>query len=117
MRDSRINQTRLWRVSITGSIPTTDLDGNLTGEETVTYSTPTEIRLSIYPSTVAFKNKLFGSDVQCDMIATSVAVELSQDDLLFDELPTGDYESKQTYKVTKISKSLNAYSYALERCV
>jgi len=119
MRTLEINKTTLWYVKQTGSTKKTDSNGYYTGEIVPTFSTPTEIRIALYPSNGSVTEQIFGKDASLDMIGVSNDVVLDETCLLFITKPiTGqNYFTTYDYSVSMIKKSLNTYQYGFKRRV
>lgn len=115
MRTLEKNKVTLWVVSPTGSNNEIDEDGNMTGEKITTYNQPIEVKLSLYPAGGEITEQMFGKDTSIDMISVSSEVILTPDSLLFETLPTSDFRKTYTYRVNRISKSLNTYAYGFTR--
>jgi hypothetical protein len=113
MRTLEINKTKLWKVTPLSKVEIVDENGFLTGEYTTTFSTPVIIYIGLYPANGKIKTELFGKDYQCDKLALSNKVVLTQSDLLFLSTPVSNYESTYDYRIDKINESLNTYNYAL----
>lgn len=113
MRTLEKNKTKLWRVTPLSKVEVVDINGFLTGEYTTTFSTPEIVYIALFPANGKIKNDLFGKDYQCDKLAVSNNVVLTELDLLFLSAPVSNYESTYIYRVDKINQSLNTYNYAL----
>jgi len=117
MRNLERNKYSLWYVTETGETREVDDNGHYTGAYIPTYSTPTEIKIALYPSTSNIVEQIFGRDASLDMVAISNDVVLDKDGLLFESEPTSDFDTTYDYRVSSISKSLNTINYGLERRV
>lgn len=115
MRTLEKNKISLWLVNPTGFTDKVDPNGLYTGDVIRTYSTPIEIRLTLYPATGMIVESIFGHNVDIDMVSVTTDIVLTPDSLLFETQPTGDYLKTYTYKVNRILKSLNNYVYGLKR--
>lgn len=112
MRTLDKNKTTMWIVNVLGDVEEIDSRGFYTGQVIKSYSTPVEVRLSLYPANGEVLEQLFGRDISADMLAVSNDVVLTKDTLLFLNENINDY-SKYDYTVTGIAKSLNTIQYAL----
>lgn len=117
MRDLEKNKVSLWKVDLVSITDEVDINGYKTGQKKKTYSTPTQIRLSLYPSDGDIALRLFGQDCNFDMITSSVSNILTKDSLLFKVQPTANFSTTYDYNVAKISESLNVHLYGLNRRV
>ena len=117
MRDLYRNMTSLWYVAPTNYTDDVDTDGFYTGESSATFSTPIEIRMSLYPSGGGVAEKMFGKESSFDMVASSTLLDLNENGFLFLEEPTGDYDSTYDYKISKVNRSINSYHYGLDKRV
>lgn len=109
-----LNKVSMWIVNNIGQQDAVDGDGNYTGELTTAYSTPTRIRLPLYPYLGDVHNELFGKDVDCDMITVS-EVKIPVDSLLFYNMPLSNYFESYDYVVVSVKESLNVNRYALRK--
>ncbi len=114
MRTLRRNQELLWVVDPVGKIPKLDRDGYPTGEFTVEYSTPKQIRLALYPSLGDVVRKMFGEDMDIAYLSLADSEILTKDSLLFYTKPTEKFDTTYDLKVKVIKKSLNHWNYGLE---
>lgn len=115
MRTLAKNKSSLWIVEPTGTVPLLDSDGFDTGEVTITYSTPTNIMIALYPSSGTIAERIFGKDSSFDMMAISNEVTLTENTLLFLSEPTSNFATTYAYNVSAIKESLNTMNYALRK--
>ena len=117
MRTLEKNKINIWYVSPSEFTDEVDDDGYYTGAKIPTYSTPTKVRMHLYPSGSEVVEQLFGRDASLDMVAVSNDVVLDRHTLLFLTEPTVgvDYSTTYDYSISQIAKSLNNYNYGLER--
>jgi len=117
MRTLERNKTKLWYVAYTGEADVVDDDGFKTGEVTKTYSSPSAVYISLYPSSGLIVEQLFGKDASYDMIAVTSQNEriLNKEDLLFLSEPLSNYDTTYDFRVDRVLTSLNGSSYGLRR--
>lgn len=114
MRTLEKNKSPLWYVKQTGLTDKTDSNGFKTGEKIPTYSLPEKIRIQLYPANGAVATEIFGENASLDMIGVS-ELDLDETCLFFDTEPViGDYD-RPTYKIERISKSLNSKNYGFRK--
>ena len=115
MRTLERNKTTLWYVNPSDAtmIDVIDEDGYFTGEKEMVYGVPKEIRLHLYPATGDIVERVFGKNVDIDMVTTSNEI-LSQDSMIFYKLPLGNFDTTFDFKIKFILKSLNSYQYGLK---
>lgn len=111
MRTLAKNKVKLWLVTPLTSSPLLDGGGFDTGESTMTYSVPSIIYISLYPSGGNISEQIFGKDVSLDMVSVSCEIALSVDDLLFLTEPVDNFGTTYDYRLSNIKKSINSYSY------
>lgn len=104
----------MWLVSSTGYTDEVDSFGNFTGVKIESFSTPVQVELSIYPVNGEIRRTSMGKFDEADYLAVSTDIVLKEDDLLYYDEPTGDYDTSYDFKVMKINSSLNSYRYELE---
>lgn len=117
MRTLEKNKQPLYTIIATGYEDVKDSDGNYTGEKIKTYSDINLIHLNIYPSNGQILLRLFGTDYNCDMVATSTDLVFAKGTMFFVTDPSnlsGDYEKHYDYILDRISHSLNVYAYGLK---
>ena len=114
-RTLSINKTTLWISIPTGYTDKLDGDGFNTGERVRTFSTPVEVKITIYPSNGAIIEQLFGKDAKLDMVALSNDVALTKDSLIFLNEPSDNYATTYDYRVDNIRESLNTFQYGLKK--
>lgn len=114
MRTLERNKTNIWYVNTGELQDVKDEDGNYTGETKVGYGEPIQSKLHLYPASGDVKERMFGKDVDIDMVTVSESVVLKKDTLIFLSEPTGEYDKTYDYKVKYILKSLNSYQYGLK---
>lgn len=114
MRTLEKNKVTLWLVKPATLTPELDSNGFMTGQNVLTYSTPIQIRLSLYPSNSDIVEQLFGKDCSFDMVSVSNSVILSKDSMLYYSQPIANFGTTYDYKVDKIAHSLNTYGYGLK---
>jgi len=117
MRTLNRNSTIIWYVEPASDTEYIDEDGFYTGEIIKNYSTPVKSTLNLYPANGVVVERLFGKDASLDMVAVSNLLDLSENALIFLTLPISDYETTCDYTVSRISKSLNSFSYGLRGSV
>ena len=115
MRTLEKNKTALWYVEPIGMIEEVDGDGNYTGEVVANFSTPTLIKIHLYPAVGSVIEQPYGKDSNFDMMGIGSTVELSEHGLLFYEQPFADYELSYDYAIESVFKSLNVTRYGLRR--
>lgn len=116
MRTLEKNKKRFWIINALGK-EAEIINGKRTGNYVTTYSEPVEVRFNIYPSNGDIEQEIFGKVLHFDMIATTIDVELKHNSLVFDTLPTDNFNDTYTYSVGKINQSLNSCTYGLIRRV
>lgn len=114
MRTLDKNKSTLWYVKETGTTDVVDDDGFKTGEKTSGYSTPSKIRIQLYPANGRVSEEIFGTDVSLDAIGVS-DLELDDTCLFFLDEPILNEYDNPTYKIQNISKSLNSNNYGFRR--
>jgi len=114
MRTLDRNKSTFWVVSPTGKVDVVNDKGQYTGEVQRTFSTPTKIKLSVYPYDGNIMYTVKGQVGEFDYIGVSESYTLNKDDLLFKVEPTGDYDSKYDYKVGRLLDSLNNSRFLLK---
>jgi hypothetical protein len=119
MRTLEKNKINIWYVSPSGFTDEVDDDGYYTGAKIPTYSTPTKVRMHLYPSGSEVVEQIFGKDASLDMVAVSNNVVLDRHTLMFLTEPTVgvDYSLVHDFTIDIIAKSLNTYNYGLKRRV
>jgi hypothetical protein len=114
MRTLDKNKVTVWVTRKTIGAEQTDANGFYTGDKTVTYSTPVQIRIPLTPANGEIVEQIFGKDASVDMISTSNDVVLDKNDYIFYAQPTGNYDTTYDFMVSSISHSLNTYVYGLK---
>lgn len=114
MRTLKRNQVQLWIVTPMGEQDVVDEDGYFTGEVQLQYTTPRKISLPLYPASGDIKDRVFGTDVDINMVSVS-NIELKENDLIFYDEPIGDYDVTYDYSISIILPSLNVFNYGLKR--
>lgn len=109
MRNLERNKQLLILERYLDETPEVDEYGHFTGVDIPTYAEPIIIGIHVYPSNGDIEHKIFGSEYNFDLIATSNSISLDSRDIL-------TYNSKK-YVVSKINKSLNTFTYGLEKSV
>lgn len=113
MRTLERNKTTFWIVNCIDEVDVKDEDGFYTGEKELGYSSPTLVKLSVYPASGDIVEQIFGKQVVVDLVAVSENVKLDKMTLIFKKEPTlGEYDNYD-YKVTHIAESLNHTQYGL----
>lgn len=115
MRDLARNMVTLWYVYPTGEEESVDTNGNYTSDMVKTYSSPVEIKISLYPTSSTIAKELFGVSLDIDFISNSNSVTLHKDGLLFKSDPISEkYLEEADYRVTAIQPSINTTSYGIK---
>lgn len=115
MRTLDRNKTIIWIVNPISRTTIFDNDGFDTGETTVNFGTPIKVNITLYPSSGAIVEKIFGKDASFDLIALSNDVVMTEDSLIFLSEPVSTYDKTYEYKVSSIKKSINTYNYGLRQ--
>ena len=115
MRTLELNKSTLWLVNPTGEVDEVDGDGFYTGSKTISYSTPIEIKINIFPATGEITEEVFGKNASLDMIGITTDLELQIGSLLFLTQPVSNYYSTYDFSVSMIKKSLHVKRYGLKR--
>lgn len=113
MRTLELNKTKLWHVEAMGEVDVLDEEGYNTGEKQIQYTAPRLIRLHLYPAGGDIVDKVFGKEIELDMVTNSDE-RLNQSSLLFLEKPESNFDTTYTYVISAIAKSLNTYQYGLK---
>ena len=97
-----------------------DEDGNKTGEKTVAYSEPKELRCSVSPASGKTQIEMFGNLDSYDkaVVTDDVNCPIDENSVLFvDKSPEEDADGNPLpdYRIRKVAKSLNCISYAISK--
>jgi hypothetical protein len=97
-----------------------DEDGNKTGEKTVAYSEPKELRCSVSPASGKTQIEMFGNLDSYDktVITDDMKCPIDENSVLFvDKSPEEDADGNPLpdYRIRKVAKSLNCISYAISK--
>ncbi len=115
MRNLELNKTLLWYVYPTGETEQVDDDGFLTGTYVKTWSVPESFGIVLSPVTSEAQYELFGKDNAIDMVGITCDVVLTDEYLIFESMPTGDYENTFDYNVTPVTPTINSRTYGFTR--
>lgn len=115
MRTLDRNKSIIWTVEPIGRTPLLDYEGYDTGESIVTFGLPNKVSISMYPSSGAIVEQIFGKDVSLDMIAVSNELVFTENTLLFLNEPVENYDTTYDYRVSAIKKSINTNNYGLRQ--
>lgn len=130
MRNQVINTKLFWAVYPVSTTELLDGDGFDTGEKTKVYSTPVQVRLTVYPSNGAIIEQIFGKDAQVDLVGITTnetlismvepvdyellrTERLIKDTLLFVTEPTSNFMTTYDYKISNVKRSLNTFQFGL----
>lgn len=97
-----------------------DEDGNKTGEKTVAYSEPKELRCSVSPASGKTQIEMFGNLDSYDkaVVTDDMKCPIDESSVLFvDKSPEEDADGNPLpdYRIRKVAKSLNCISYAISK--
>mgnify|MGYP006899732658 CR=1 FL=1 len=101
-------------------VPIVDSEGNETGEKTISYSDPVEIRANISPATGNTSVEQFGNSLQYDkvIVLDDLTCPIDENSVLFiDTAPAFDTDGNPLfdYIVKKVARSLNSISIAIAK--
>lgn len=114
MRTLQRNKTTLYYALYQGKVKATDGDGNYTGEETILYSDPIEMRANVSAGVGTAQAEQFGIAEQLDRVIVTDDVECPIDEhsvLFIGVDPSEGYN----YIVRKVARSLNSVSIAVSK--
>lgn len=112
MRSLERNKQKFYYALYSGVTDVTDSNGDLTGEKTITYGTPTEMRANIAPASGTAIIEQFGVDSRHSRLisTTDMACPLDLQTVLWiGEVTT----NPPNYKVVGIARSLNSINYVV----
>lgn len=112
MRSLERNKQSFYYALYTGVTDVTDSNGDLTGEKTITYGTPTEMRANIAPVEGTAIIEQFGVDSRYSRLVSTTDMDCPidlQTVLWIDELTT----NPANYKVIGVRRSLNSVIYVV----
>jgi len=115
MRDVEKNKRLIYFSTFTQSTPIVDSEGNLTGENSVTYGEISPLRINVSPPSGAIITKAFGKIIDCDRVLFTCRKNLSitQNTVFWiDDLNT---EHSHDYEIAGISEGMTAVIYAVKR--
>lgn len=115
MRTLELNKSTLWYVNPNDvdEIEVVDEDGYYTGEIIKVYGVPKKIKLHLYPATGDVVERVFGMNIDVDMV-TSTNIDLDKDTLLFVNEPIDKFNTTYSYKISHKLPSLNSFQYGLK---
>lgn len=142
MRNQVINTKLFWAVYPVSTTELLDGDGFDTGEKIKVYSSPVQVRLTVYPSNGAIIEQIFGKDAQVDLVGVTTSNELIpvvepsdtlypsdviipvdpsllrterlvKDTLLFVSQPSDNFMTTYDYKISNVKRSLNTFQFGL----
>ena len=112
MRSLERNKQKFYYALYSGVTDVTDSNGDLTGEKTITYGTPTEMRANIAPTSGTEIIEQFGVDSRYSRLisTTDMACPLDLQTVLWIGEAT---TNPPNYKVVGIARSLNSITYVV----
>ena len=125
MRNLKINQSKLYVLNYKGKTKTTDLSGNYTGEETITYDDPIMFMGHVSGARGSSQVEIFGTDVMYDktVVITKAEFEtlkINENSVFFiDKEPI--YDATVTtmplynYRVSRIAETINEVAIAVKK--
>ena len=114
------NKQTLYYALHTGASGITDSDGLFTGQYTVSYSAPVEVRMNISPARGQTILEQFGIQEQYDkvLITDDMNCPIKEDSVMWiDTLPVivdGATQTPYDYYVVRVAKSLNNIAIAVK---
>lgn len=121
MKGLRRNKQTFYYRLYSESVPVIDSDGFETGEKTVGYTDPVEMKANISPAAGEASVQLFGSYADYDKIISTCEMDCPIDEhsvLFVDTMPDieeGKLKNAHDYIVKKVAKSLNSISIAIQK--
>jgi len=114
------NLKSIWYCLFNGEVPVLDDDGYETGEKTIAYEEPVELRCNVSPATGYSQVNMFGNLDSYDKVIITDNVECPIDEntvLFVDKNPEFDTTGKPLYDYTvrRVAKSLNSISVAVSK--
>jgi hypothetical protein len=116
MRGMVRNKRSFWYALYQGVADVTDNSGYLTGEKTVTYTTPVEAEANISAATGMAFTDVFGTEADYDKVIVTFDMDCPIDEhsvLYVDVTPAQGVAPD--YIVKRVSKSLNSISIAIAK--
>lgn len=107
------NKQVFWYALYVGETDTVDTDGNYTGGKTKTYSEPVKAEMNISAARGGADIEQFGiNDNYSRVIVTDeLDCPINTDSILWVGVPT---TAPYNYRVTRVAKSLNSITYAIQ---
>jgi len=113
MRTLNRNKTVLYVVEPSSYVDEVDSDGNFTGEKQMVQGATYQIEIMIYPSNGYITEKLFGTEQSFDCSGVTDTIDIPKGSLLYNVLPTSNFDTTFDYKVDAKQKSINGFLYGL----
>ena len=116
MHTLRRNQITIAYSLYQGKTENVDANGDLTGEYTISYSTPVTTKISVSAAKGEADLEMFGIDVQYSktMVTDDMLCPINEHSHLWIETSPNNDNSNWDYWVVKVAKSLNNIVYAIK---
>lgn len=118
MRALERNKQKIYVANYTGTTAIVDSNGLETGEYEVSYTTPAEKHVNISASKGEASVELFGTDLNySSVIVTDKDLGIDEHSVLWIDknAVVGSTITPYNYIVVSVSKSLNAFAYAIRK--
>lgn len=115
MRALRRNKQTIFYKLFLGKEPVMDEYGNETGEYTLAYSEPREVKLNVSSARGESYTRRFGDYVDYDKVMVTTDLKLPIDEISILWVDNLDTQKPHDYIVKKVARSLNSISYAISK--
>lgn len=124
MRNAKINESIIYVLNFKGKSKATDLSGDYTGEETITYDDPIEFKAHVSGARGSSQVEIFGMDVMYDKTIVLTKrkfnkLKINENSVFFiDKEPIYDIDVPTTplynFRVLRIAKTINEVAIAVK---